>query len=135
MKNSSSKNMFHRKNKSFRENHVLCFLSYLMYYLSKWHRGTPTVPPVGAVNVPVENPEIEKIHVFEDFWGHFFLINHIGFSLKYVIPKSSTDFFHRKQKVFREKNTVFVLLCLVDLIDSFLDCLKQSQIACVDYQP
>ena len=72
-----------------------------MYYLIKWHRGTPTVPPVGAVNVPAENPKIQKIHIFEDFWEHFFLINHIGFSLKYVIPKSSTDFFHRKNELFR----------------------------------
>ena len=79
------------------------FLSYLMYYLSKWHRGTPTVPPVGAVNVPAENPKIQKIHIFEDFWEHFFLINHIGFSLKYVIPKSSTDFFSSKTKSFSKK--------------------------------
>ena len=71
-----------------------------MYYLIKWHRGTPTVPPVGAVNVPAENPKIQKIHIFEDFSEHFFLINHIGFSLKYVIPKSSTDFFSSKKKVF-----------------------------------
>ena len=49
-------------------------------------------------------PKIQKIHIFEDFWGHVFLINHIGFSLKYVVPKSSTDFFHRKQNVFRKKN-------------------------------
>ena len=75
-------------------------LSYVMYYLIKWHRGTPTVPPVGAVNVPAENQKIQKIHIFEDFWGHFFLINHIGFSLKYVIPKSSTDFFSSKTKSF-----------------------------------
>ena len=74
-----------------------------MYYLIKWHRGTPTVPPVGAVNVPAENPKIQKIHIFEDFWGHFFLINHIGFSLKYVIPKSSTDFFSSKTKSFSTK--------------------------------
>ena len=71
-----------------------------MYYLIEWHRGTPTVPPVGAVNVPAENPKIQKIHIFEDFWEHFFLINHIGFSLKYVIPKSSTDFFSSKTKSF-----------------------------------
>ena len=75
-----------------------------MYYLIEWHRGTPTVPPVGAVNVPAENPKIQKIHIFEDFWGHFFLINHIGFSLKYVIPKSSTDFFSSKTKSFSKKN-------------------------------
>ena len=78
-------------------------LSYLMYYPIKWHRGTPTVPPVGAVNVPAENPKIQKIHIFEDFWEHFFLINHIGFSLKYVIPKSSTDFFIENKKVFEKK--------------------------------
>ena len=80
--------------------YFLFFKSYLMYNLSEWHRGTPTVPPVGAVNVPAENPKIQKIHIFEDFWGHFFLINHIGFSLKYVISKSSTDFFHRKNNFF-----------------------------------
>ena len=79
-----------------------------MYYLIEWHRGTPTVPPVGAVNVPAENPKIQKIHIFEDFWGHFFLINHIGFSLKYVIPKSSTDFFSSKTKSF---SNVFHFLC------------------------
>ena len=48
-----------------------------------------------------------------DFWrflGHFFLINHIGFSLKYVIPKSSTDFFHRKQKVFRKIYSFYFLI-------------------------
>ena len=32
-----------------------------MYNFSEWHRGTPTVPPVGAVNIPL------KI-VFEDFY-------------------------------------------------------------------
>ena len=73
-----------------------------MYNLSEWHRGTPTVPPVGAVNVPAENQKIQKIHIFEDFLGHFFLINYIGFSLKYVKPKSSTDFFHRKNRTFPE---------------------------------
>ena len=78
-----------------------------MYYLIKWHHGTPTVPPVGAVNVPAENPKIQKIHIFEDSWEHFFLINHIGFSLKYVIPKSSTDFFHRKQKVVQKNHFSF----------------------------
>ena len=88
--------------------YFLFFLSYLMYYLIKWHRGTPTVPPVGAVNVPAENPKIQKIHIFEDFWEHFFLINHIGFSLKYVIPKSSTDFFSSKTKSFSKK---FHVLC------------------------
>ena len=82
---------------------LFIFLSYVMYYLIKWHRGTPTVPPVGAVNVPAENPKIQKIHIFEDFWEHFFLINHIGFSLKYVIPKSSTDFFSSKTKSFSKK--------------------------------
>ena len=85
---------------------LFMFLSYLMYYLIKWHRETPTVPPVGAVNVPAENPKIQKIHIFEDFWGHFFLINHIGFSLKYVIPKSSTDFFSSKKK-FSTKFFIF----------------------------
>ena len=79
---------------------LFVFLSYLMYYLIKWHRGTPTVPPVGAVNVPTENPKIQKIHIFEDFWGHFFLINHIGFSSKYVFPKSSTDIFIEKIELF-----------------------------------
>ena len=71
-----------------------------MYNLSEWHRGTPTIPPVGAINVPAENPKIQKIHVFEDFWGHFFLINYIGFSLKYVDPKSSIQNFHRKFELF-----------------------------------
>ena len=79
-----------------------------MYYLIEWHRGTPTVPPVGAVNVPAENPKIQKIHIFEDFWEHVFLINHIGFSLKYVTPKSSTDIFHRKNRTFFENFTFFV---------------------------
>ena len=88
--------------------YFLFFVSYLMYYLIKWHRGTPTVPPVGAVNVPAENPKIQKIHIFEDFLEHFFLINHIGFSLKYVIPKSSTDFFSSKTKSFSE---IFQFLC------------------------
>ena len=44
--------------------------------------------------------------MFWRFWGHFFLINHIGFSLKYVAPKSSTDFFHRKKK-FSTKFFIF----------------------------
>ena len=78
-----------------------------MYNLSKWYLGTPTVPPVGAVNVPSENPKTQKIHIFEDLGGgHFFLIHHIiGFSLKYVIPKSSTDFFFIENKKFFEKIT------------------------------
>ena len=71
---------------------MVSFLSYLMYNLSEWHRGTPTVPPVDTVNVPPKIRKIQKIRVFEDFWGNFFLINYIGFSLKYVCPKSSTDF-------------------------------------------
>ena len=90
-------NIFSIKNQIFRKKFIVIFLSYLMYYLIKWHRGTPTVPPVGAVNDPAENPKIQKIHIFEDFWEHFFLINHIGFSLKHVIPKSSTDFFSSKK--------------------------------------
>ena len=89
---------------------LFIFVSYLMYYLIEWHRGTPTVPPVGAVNVPAENPKIQKIHIFEDFWGHFFLINHIGFSLKYVIPKSSTDFFSSKTKSFSKKYIFYVFI-------------------------
>ena len=86
------------------------FVSYLMYYLIEWYRGTPTVPPVGAVNVPAENPKIQKIHIFEDFWGHFFLINHIGFSLKYVVPKSSTDFFSSKTKSVSKKIMFYVFI-------------------------
>ena len=82
-----------------------------MYNLSEWHRGTPTVPPVGVVNVPAENPKIQKIHIFEDFWGHFFLINHIGFSSKYVIPKSSTDIFIEKSNFFR-KFSIFCFLVM-----------------------
>ena len=109
-----SKNICHRKNKSFRIFLLFIFLSYLMYYLIQWHRGTRSVPPVGAVNDPAENHKIQKIHIFEDFWRHFFLINHIGFSLKYVIPKSSTDFFHRKQKVFR-KFSMFYLFIIFHL--------------------
>ena len=43
-----------------------------MYNLSEWHRGTPTVPPVGAVNVPAENTKkINKFHIFEDFPSFF----------------------------------------------------------------
>ena len=53
-----SKNIIHRKNKYFRVNF---FLSSLMYNLSEWCRGTPTVPPVGAVNVP---PKIRKSRKF-----------------------------------------------------------------------
>ena len=71
-----------------------------MYNLSEWHRGTPTVPPVDTVNVPPKIRKIQKIHVFEDFGGHFFLINYIGFSLKYVCPKSSTDFSIEKIELF-----------------------------------
>ena len=79
---------------------LFIFLSCLMYNLSEWYRQTPTVPPVGTVNVPAENQKIQKIHIFEDFWGHFFLINHIGFSSKYVNPKSSIDFFLSKKSNF-----------------------------------
>ena len=117
---------------------LFIFLSYLMYYLIKWHRGTPTVPPVGAVNVPAENPKIQKIHIFEDFWGHFFLINHIGFSLKYVIPKSSTDFFHRKQNVFRKIFIFYVFIIFhpqslkVSLRNSFYTArYKKSRFFCL----
>ena len=38
------------------------FLSYLMSNLNEWHRATPTVPPVGAVNVPPKIRKIQKIH-------------------------------------------------------------------------
>ena len=75
---------------------LFIFLSYLMYNLSEWHRGTPTVPPVGGVNAPPKIRKIQKIHVF----GHFFLINYIGFSLKCVRPKSSTGFFIEKIERF-----------------------------------
>ena len=81
-----SKNIFHRKNKQFSDFFLLfIFLSYLMYNLSEWHRGTPTVPPVGTLNVPTENPKIQKIHIFEDFWGHFFLIRASVCSISFCI--------------------------------------------------
>ena len=51
---------------------------------------------------PAENPENPENACFWRFLGHFFLINYIGFSLKYVNPKSSTDFFHRKNRTFPE---------------------------------
>ena len=51
---------------------------------------------------PTENPENPENSCFWRFLGHFFLINYIGFSLKYVKPKSSTDFFHRKNRTFPE---------------------------------
>ena len=77
-----------------------------MYYLIEWHRETPTVPPVGAVNVPPKIWKIKKIHIFEDFWELFFLIKYIGFSLKYENPKSPTDFCHRKN-IFQKKKLIF----------------------------
>ena len=47
---------FHRKNKRLRKMFIFyIFISYLMYNFSAWHRETPTVPPVGAVNAPPEN--------------------------------------------------------------------------------
>ena len=42
-----------------------------MYNLSEWHRGTPTVSPVGGVNVTPKIRQIQKIHVFEAFWALF----------------------------------------------------------------
>ena len=60
----------------FEKNSVFIFLSYLMYNLSAWHRGTPTVTPVGAVNVPLKIRKIKKNHDFEYFWELFFLINY-----------------------------------------------------------
>ena len=101
------KNFFYRKNIFCSSKVHFMFLSYLMTNPCKWYRATPSVPPVGAVNIPAENPKIQKIHIFEDFWEHFFLINHIGFSLKYVITKSSTDFFSSKTKSF-SKNLHFL---------------------------
>ena len=95
---------FIEKIKVFGKISLFIFLSYLVYNLSEWHRGTPTVPPVDTVNVPPKIRKIQKIHVFEDSWGHFFLINYIGFSLKYVDPKSSIQNFHRKSK----KNEIFL---------------------------
>ena len=91
---------FIEKIKVFGKFSLFMFLSYLMYYLSKYHRGTPTVPPVGAVNVPADNPKNMKIHIFEDFLGHFSLIIYIRFSLKYVDPKSSIQKCHRKFELF-----------------------------------
>ena len=52
---------------------LFIFLSYLMHNFSAWHRATPTVPPVGAVNVPPKTRKIQKIHVFEGFWVTFSL--------------------------------------------------------------
>ena len=85
-------------------------LSYLMYNLSEWHRGTPTVPPVGAVNAPLIIWKIKKNHIFEDFWELFFLIHYIGFSLKYENPKSSTEFFHRKNHFFRKFSVFYYFI-------------------------
>ena len=92
-----------------------------MYNLSEWHRGTPTVPPVGAVNVPAENPKNKKIHIFEDFLGHFSLIIYIRFSLKYVDPKSSIQKFHRKFELF-SKIFQFFIFCHVSspISESFI---------------
>ena len=92
-----------------------------MYNLSEWHRGTPTIPPVGAVNVPAENPKIQKIHIFEDLLGHFSLIIYIRFSLKYVDPKSSIQKFHRKFELF-SKIFQFFIFCHVSspISESFI---------------
>ena len=46
---------------TFSENVHVFFKSYLMYNLSEWHRGTPTVPPMGTVNVPPKIRKIKKI--------------------------------------------------------------------------
>ena len=122
------KNIFHRKIIVFGKVSLFIFVSYLMYYLIEWHRGTPTVPPVGAVNVPDENPKIQKIHIFEDFLEHFFLIKHIGFSLKYVIPKSSTDFFSSKTKSFSKNFHFFIFYHISSPIsESFIAQLLQHR--------
>ena len=66
---------FNRKNENFQFFLVFMFLSYLMCNLSEWHRGTPPVPPVGAVNVP---PKIWKNMIFR-----VFLWFCVGFSMIY----------------------------------------------------
>ena len=112
---------FIEKIKVFGKFSLFIFLSYLMYYLSKYHRGTPTVPSVGAVNVPADNPKNTKIHIFEDFLGHFSLIIYIRFSLKYVDPKSSIQKFHRKFELF-SKIFQFFIFCHVSspISESFI---------------
>ena len=74
-----------------------------MYYLIKWHRGTPTVPPVGAVNVPAENPKIQIIPIFEDFREHFHYKSYRIF-IKICDSKKFNRFFFIENKKFFEKN-------------------------------
>ena len=75
-----------------------------MYNLSEWHRGTPTVPPVGAVNVPPKIWKIQKIHVFDDFGGDVFLIKFTLYRIfiKICVSKKFNRFFHRKHRTFFE---------------------------------
>ena len=52
---SSKKNIFRRKFSFF------IFVSYIKSNLSEWHRATPTVHPVSAVNAPSKIRKIAKI--------------------------------------------------------------------------
>ena len=102
---SKSRN-FHRKNEIF-----LNFFSFYCFIIS--HVYPQLVAPQnshcaarGRGKRPRRKSENPENPYFWRFWGHFSLINHIGFSLKYVAPKSSTDFFHRKKK-FSTKFFIF----------------------------
>ena len=49
-----------------------------MYNLSESHRGTPTIPPVGAVNVP---PKIQKSMFLKIFWGNLYFLSYLMYNL------------------------------------------------------
>ena len=96
------------KNKNCLKCFYFLFLSYIMHNLSEWHRGTPTVPPVGAVNVPPTIRKILKIHVFDDCWMYFFPYTLYGIFIKICESKKFDRFFCIEKKYFFRKKCFFM---------------------------
>ena len=95
-----------------------------MYNLSEWHRGTRTVPPVGAVNVPPENPKNQENSCFWSFLGHFFLINYIGFwwfSKNFRVYQIFKIDFLVDQKIFFVQNFAFDLIYVSSVTENHLE--------------
>ena len=72
------KKKFIEKMKISRHFYVFLFLPYLMYNFCEWHRATPTVRPVGAVNVSRKSEKSRNFINFPDF-PSFFQLRNVGF--------------------------------------------------------
>ena len=106
-----------------------------MYNLIKWHRGTPTVPSVGAVNVPRKSEKSRKFMFLKILGGGNFSLYIIqdfdDFRRKNTFSKYSKDFLQLTKNIFFIQNVFFDLVYLSSVTESHLEHPRVKSHRCI----